>query len=270
MRILGWLLIGLMFFAGTARADMTPAEREAALDLVYEICESCHGIQDYLVEPRDIKLWDLTVYRMQSYAHDAGMEFTDEEADQIVTVLATAPPEIFGEQAVVESEDEPSPAAAPPIKSAAPPETPRPTSTPPGRPAPRANRPMGVVRASGLSRALAPAKWMGYLAMGCAVLLAFTGFVRRRMGRTFRPVHHGLALALFVATAIHAIIYLSEFGAPWVSWLWMGILATLVLVFTELVGMVRGRLKRWFLRLHIVGGLAGLVLVLLHWVWIYV
>ena len=225
------------------------AAREDDLRLTMDVCGSCHSLEDYVSYPRSAKSWELTVYRMQMYGQQQGIDFSDQEADRIVAFLATDPPEIFGPP-----EDQPVVAQVEPNTPAQP------------RPAMARMAPAGL---PGPSRATNVAKIGGYAAVFFAVGLTVTGFVRRPLKRAFKPVHHGLALALFVTVALHAVVYISEYGAPLVSWLWMGIVSTAVLVAAELVGLYRKPLRRSFLTVHVPAGLAGLGLALLHWVWAY-
>ena len=76
-----------------------------------------------------------------------------------------------------------------------------------------------------------------------------------------------LAIALFGALSIHVSVYLSEYGAPNVMWLWSGILASVLIGLVEFGGLIRAKLGGKFIKLHAICGVVGFVLVLVHWSW---
>lgn len=235
--------------------------REDDLRLVEDICLMCHGIEGGMFYPRSEKSWELTVYRMQGYAEDQGIGFSNDQADRIVAFLATEPPEIFGEPAPEEEPEDESSDANDAGAGAARGESGRLRRQAAARGAPAGFAPP--------SRATAIARVAGYASVALGGLLAVTGMLRRPMKRAFRPVHRGLAIGLLVGVALHAAIYLSEYGAPPVSWLWLGLASSVVLGAAELAGATRVPLRKWFIRLHVPAGVAGMGLALLHWVWAY-
>jgi hypothetical protein len=236
--------------------------REEDLRLVEDICLMCHGMDGGMFYPRSEKSWELTVYRMQGYAQDQDLGFTDAEADRIIAFLATEPPEIFGEP---ETEEQPEDEPADANDAVAGGEQDRPGRV--RRQAAARGAPAGFAPPS---RATAIARIAGYASVVFGGLLAVTGMLRRPMKRAFRPVHRGLAIALLVGVALHAAIYLSEYGAPPVSWLWLGLASSVVLGVAELAGATRVPLRKWFIRLHVPAGVAGMGLAVLHWVWAYI
>ena len=224
------------------------ADDEADRQLVLYTCSRCHAADQYYLADRSKKAWQLTVKRMQEhyYSEDA---FTDEEADRIAAYLAANP---YKEGAY--KPRAPIPAATTQPASAA---TPTATAAPP--PPPRSP-----------AKATRLAKLMGHVSVGVLAVLIVTGFFRQKLGRTFRKLHGVMALTLCACLAIHVSVFLVEYGAPSVLWLWFGIIATAVIVAGQLTGMARSQNRRMFLAIHIPAAVIGLVGTALHWIWVYI
>ena len=75
------------------------------------------------------------------------------------------------------------------------------------------------------------------------------------------------AAGLFFALAVHGVIYLFEYGTPNVLWYWFGFGGFILLIVTELQGIVRKRFRKGLLISHIIGACAGLLVSMLHWIW---
>lgn len=110
---------------------------------------------------------------------------------------------------------------------------------------------------------------MGYLAVALVGVMLGLGAARRRVGRHFRRLHLVMGGALFFAAAIHSGVFLAEYGAPPVTWLWFGVAAMALVVATEVHGIARPRLGKRFLPVHVLASVACLVFTVLHWVWFY-
>ena len=115
--------------------------------------------------------------------------------------------------------------------------------------------------------ALKVARFTGFIGVASLLGLLLSGFNRRKLNAKFRVVHRQLALALFVALIVHAVIYIFEYGTPHVLWYWFGVIGSLVLITTQLQGKLRRRFRMGSLSWHIFLGCAGLAVSLLHWVW---
>jgi hypothetical protein len=114
------------------------------------------------------------------------------------------------------------------------------------------------------------AKLGGYFAFAFLLLQVASGHARRRLKRRFRVIHATCAGGLFLSMAPHAVIYLETYGMPSLAWFIFGVCAFGVLVIAELQGILRKRFGLTLLRTHIALGYAALLLVVLHWAWIYV
>lgn len=100
-----------------------------------------------------------------------------------------------------------------------------------------------------------------------AVLIAgmiTAGLLRRKLGKRFRPLHAAGAAVLLAAAAAHAVILYLHAGPPAQPWHLCGTAAILVALGTAGGGLLRRRLKKMFLPLHVTGALAAAALVLLH------
>jgi hypothetical protein len=238
--------------------------------MVKNLCGSCHDLKSYIVTERSFKSWSLTVKRMQDYCSGTESEYTDSEGIRIAKYLASDPKELQDMEDLYYTTPEPEP--APPVTE--------PPSTVESQPSPapvmaamtmpvelRRKAPPGFRPPS---RATGAARKSGYLALVFMVLLALTGLARRNLKKLFKPLHSAAALVLFVSLTVHVVIYLSEYGAPAVLWLWFGIIATAVIVLTEAVGIFRRQLPGKFIPIHAIFGVAGIVLTILHCIWIYI
>jgi hypothetical protein len=234
---------------------MAAFDEEKAKKLFEKKCTQCHGIQDYDMSNRSLKEWQLTVERMASY----GVEdpYTEEEADDIITYLrldkhnAKPPGGMYGYEEPVAVPAATQPTTVPATASVVPAKPKRQVSW-------RKSRALGV------------AKFMGYAATAIMALMVASGLARKRIPGEFSSIHMVLAIALFGALSIHVSVYLCEYGAPSVLWLWFGILASVLIGLVEFGGLMRRKLGASFIRLHSICGAVGLLLVLLHWFWIYV
>ena len=200
---------------------------------------------------RSLKEWQLTVERMASHA--AEQPYTDKEADDIIAFLYLGkhdpgpPGWTYEEAAAARAVTQPAkPASASVV-----------VSKPKFRVSWRKSKATWV------------AKLMGHVAAALLACLVASGLVRKWIPRYFRSIHVVLAIGLFGALAIHASVYLCEYGAPGVLWLWFGIAASVLVALVEFGGLLRAKLGGAFIRVHSICGCAGLLLVLLHWFWIY-
>ena len=219
---------------------------------VVATCSGCHAVDQYYMADRSLKAWQLTVKRMQDHCYDQD-PFTDAEADRITRYLAAHPFE----------EGHYKPRAA----------GPRGTTGPTTAAAGQTTRPsaaaMGPPRRSP-AKATLLAKVMGYVAAAALAVMIATGVVRRRIPKVFRKAHGALAFVFCGALTVHASVFLAEYGAPAVLWLWCGIIATVILLASELTGLLRLQNRKLFIRMHISAALIGLALTAVHWVWIYI
>ena len=233
-----------------------PFDKEKARKLFEEKCSQCHGIQDYNLGDRSLKEWQLVVERMSSYG--GADPYTEEEADEIIAYLYFEKPEPDYSGNMYQYGQEPAPAA----------DT-QPTTQPTTAPAvaaPKRQRQVSWKK----SKTLGTAKFMGYGATAVMALMVVSGLTRKKLKRNFGSIHMALAIALFGALSIHVSVYLSEYGAPNVLWLWFGILASVLIGLVEFGGLMRARLGVKFIKLHSICGAVGLVLVVLHWVWAWI
>ena len=236
---------------------MAAFDEEKAKKLFEKKCTQCHGIQDYDLSNRSLKEWQLTVERMASY----GVEdpYTEEEADDIITYLRLDKHDARPPGGMYDYEEPVGvPAATQPTT------VPATASVVPAGPKPK--RQVSWRK----SRALGVAKFMGYAATAIMALMVASGLARKRIPGEFSSIHMVLAIALFGALSIHVSVYLCEYGAPSVLWLWFGILASVLIGLVEFGGLMRRKLGANFIRFHSICGAVGLLLVLLHWFWIYV
>ena len=247
------LTLGVFLPAGLCMAEFDVG---AAKKLFERKCTQCHGIQDYDLSNRSLKEWQLTVERMSSYG-GSDDPYTDEEADEIIAFLYLGkhdpkpPGYMYGYEEPGAKPAASQPATAPASASASPPKP--------------------KIRVSWRkSKATGVAKFMGYVATAVMALMVVTGLTRKTLNRNFSSIHMVLAIALFGALSIHVSVYLCEYGAPSVLWLWFGIMASVLIGLVEFGGLMRRKLGGKFIRLHSICGAVGLLLVLLHWFWIYV
>ena len=246
--IIAALVLGIFLPAGLCMAF----DESSARKLFEKKCSQCHGIQDYDMSNRSLKEWQLTVERMSSY----GVEnpYTDEEVDEIVAFLYLGkhdpkpPGWTYEEPVAAGAETQPTTAAAASL----------PVAKPKFRVSWRKSKATGV------------AKFMGYVAAALMACMVASGLVRKRIRGSFASLHVVMAIGLFGALAIHVSVYLCEYGAPGVLWLWFGIAASLLVAIVEFGGLMRAKLGGAFIRIHSICGVVGLLLVLLHWFWIYV
>lgn len=204
-------------------------------------CSTCHEVDGYGLDSRSIKEWQLVVERMSDYSDPD--RFTEDEIDQIVMFL-------YGGTFQAKAAKKP---AVPPAAVAS-------IDTPP------APKPIVSWRKS---KAIKIAKLMAYVAFGAMALMVLSGLLRMKLKRNFRPIHTALAIALFGSLAIHVSVYLCEYGTPSVLWLWFGIAAAILIALVEFGGLLRNKLGAKFIRIHATCGVISFVLVILHWVWIY-
>lgn len=244
-------------------------------ELFYAVCSGCHDMGREpaairaAIAPRSRKGWILMVEQMRQYARDTANAFSREEADRIVAYLVRISEE--------ETEEVPIPPAPAPIPMPTPPPVAVAVDAqtqPEARPAAAGAAVAATKKKRPLWRPPSPmlgaARWAGYLAVGLAGALLATGLARRRLRRRFRPIHAALALGLFACIAFHTVVLVIEYGTPRMLWLWFGVGSLVIFVATQAGGLLRRRLRRAFLRFHVAGAVAGTVLTVLHWVWIYV
>jgi len=246
------LLAFLMTSAPAAGLTQEQADRW----LVVSTCSGCHAVDPYYMANRSRKAWELTVRRMQDHVYDDAT-FTDAEANRIVRYLVAHPFE----------EGHYKPSAPGPAGTAGP------TTAPATAPAVAATRPMAAARRPAPrspAKATVLAKVMGYVAAAALAVMVVTGLARRKIGRLFRKTHGVLAFVFCGALTVHASVFLAEYGAPAVFWLWCGIIATVILLASEFTGLLKLRNRTLFVKVHVTAGLAGLVLTAIHWVWIYI
>ncbi len=248
------LTILALLFSVFAPLGFCEAYDEAkAHTLFLQKCSVCHGVSDYDLGTRSLKEWQLVVERMSSYGGDD--PYTDEEADLIIAYLYSEKYEPAAEDAIPDAND-------PPVAAVTDPVTPATATTAPA--------PKEKIRISWRkSKATGIAKIMGYVAAAMMALMVLTGLLRMKLKRNFRPIHNALAIGLFGALAIHVSIYLCEYGTPSVLWLWFGIVAAILIAAVEFGGLLRNKLGAKFIRIHSICGVIAFVLVILHWVWIY-
>ncbi|MCP4376698.1 MAG: cytochrome c [bacterium] len=235
------LTLGILLQAGLCMAY----DDDTARKLFEKKCTQCHGIQDYNMSNRSLKEWQLTVERMADY----GVEkpYTPEEIDDIVTFLYRGKHE------------------SPPTEKPAVATQPT-TSSVTASIVPRPKRQVSWQK----PRSLGVAKFMGYLAVALMAGMVASGLVRKRIRRSFHGIHVVMAIGLFGALSIHVSVYLCEYGVQNVLWLWFGILASILVAVVEFGGLLRAKLGGSFVRIHSICGCVGLLLVLLHWFWIYI
>jgi len=96
------------------------------------------------------------------------------------------------------------------------------------------------------------------------IALIATGLVRRRLKRRFRPVHAALAFLLALAVIGRAAGLYARAGMPRSVWRLCGSAALLVAAVGAAAGLMRRRLKRRFLRVHVTLAFTALILAVLH------
>lgn len=217
--------------------------------LVIFYCSRCHKADQYYLSERSKKSWELTVKRMQSYYYDyePSEAFSDEQAEQIIEYLAKNP---FSHEAY------------------------KPRSGKPALSAPTAGELAAKAKLTATkalpAAATGPAKIMGYIATAALALMVLTGLMRRRFGLAFRNTHSVLAFIFCGSLTVHAIVFLAEYGAPAVLWLWFGIIATVILLASEFTGLLHLQNRKLFVKFHTAAGVLGLILTAAHWAWIYI
>lgn len=268
------------FAVCTAFADNVAYEADRKL--FGEVCGKCHQTEWFLW-PRSFKSWELTVANMRSYADDSGdstSTFTSEVEDRITTFLTdhVGDGELLGPIA----EDVEPVAVEPPTVEAMPVE---PLPVEPPTVEPPAVTPGGVVVMAAVlpvgpplprralkrlwnpsRNALHAARGSGFLSVFCLIGLLASGQLRKRLKQRFRRLHVTMALGLFLSLSMHGIIYIFEYGAPAVPWYWAGLIGFLLLIVTQVQGIVRKRFRRGLLIMHIAGAFSGLALGVVHWV----
>ncbi len=288
-------LFVLVVLASVLRA---PAE-ESDKDLVVRLCAQCHTLEHYIL-PRSPKAWELTVENMRYFIWDDSQRYTDEEAARVVYYLGTHfdegseldPLDHFGEHSPYDTYAATDPDVPAPVVVEGPPvvavEEPVETAAVAAVTAPVTGvvavatappQPVAGPMPEEVRRRLENPRWVppaealssagiaGYAAVLFLVALLLTGHGRRKLGKRFRHLHAAAALGLFTCLAAHGVIYLLRFGNPAVFWYWCGVASFVVIALVELMGILRKRMGRRFLRLHQLGGYAGLVLAILHWIW---
>ena len=251
MRMTTLLLVAI----GLAVIMPTPAGAGDDLDrqMVIYSCSRCHAADQYYLSDRSLKAWQLTVKRMQGY-HYGDEAFSDEDGDRIAKYLAANPYDDANYK----------PRAAPPVAAAT-----QPTTQPATAPARMAaSAPPSAPRSP--AKATFLAKVMGYIAAGALLVMVVTGLARKAIWPVFRKTHGVLAFIFCGSLTVHAAVFLAEYGAPPVLWLWFGIIATVILLSSEFTGLLKLQNRKLFVKAHIVAGVTGLVLTALHWVWIYI
>jgi hypothetical protein len=246
------LTLGVLLSASICLAAF---DDKNARKLFEKKCTQCHGIQDYDMSNRSLKEWQLTVERMASY----GVEepYTEEEADKIVAFLYLGkhdpkpPGSMYGYEDPNATPAASQPATAPAVATVS-----------ILKPEFREARPKARSRA-----VLGVAKFMGYAATVVMALMVATGLMRKKFRANFGSIHMVLAIVLFGALSIHVSVYLAQYGAPNVLWLWFGILASILIGLVEFGGLMRRKLGANFIRAHSICGVVGLLLVVLHWAW---
>jgi hypothetical protein len=275
-----------------------PAQ-ESDKDLVVRLCTQCHTLEHYIL-PRSPKAWELTVENMKYFIWEDSQRYTDEEAARVVYYLGTYfdeeseldPLDHFGEQSPYETyaatdpgvpaptvvEGPPVVAISEPAETAAVAAVTAPVTAavavatapvvkPPSPMPEEVRRRLENPRWVPPAEALSSAAIAGYAAVFFLVALLLTGHGRRKLRRRFRGLHATAALGLFASLAAHGVIYLLRFGNPAVFWYWCGVASFVAIAFVELMGILRKRMGRRFLRIHQFGGYAALVLAILHWIW---
>ena len=250
------VLFALLVFSIAAAPAEALTQDEADRWLVVSTCSGCHAVDQYYMADRSLKAWELTIKRMQGHYYDQD-EFTDAEADRISRYLAAHPFE----------EGHYRPRAAGPTGTTGP------TTAPATAPAGATTRPLAAtapISPRSPAKATILAKVMGYIAAAALLVMIATGLARRRIGMLFRKTHGALAFVFCGALTVHASVFLAEYGAPAVLWLWCGIIATVILLASEFTGLLKLQNRKLFVKVHISAGLVGLVLTAVHWVWIYI
>lgn len=228
-------LATMVCVVATAASAQQSRDSAAALDGAQEfrqVCTRCHALEKARgTGRRSLEQWQATVKRMQSHATGGDKAFGDETANRIVAYLA---PERTQTPA-----DQPQPDAgqAQPLVSPVEPEH-------HGRA--ELGEALGIV--------------LGLL----IVAMIASGLARRKLKRRFRPVHATLAVILGAALAGHVVLLLTEVGPPRSAWHWCGTLGLCALLGTAAGGLLRGRLGRHFLKLHMSGAFLALLLAILH------
>ena len=116
-------------------------------------------------------------------------------------------------------------------------------------------------------KALKWARFTGFFGVAFLLGLLLSGFGRKKLKLKFRAVHKKLALGLFIALVVHAVIYIFEYGTPHVLWYWFGFTGSILLIFTQIQGKLKFRLRKGPLFWHITAACIGLSLSVLHWIW---
>ena len=276
------------------------AEEVPTRDLVIFFCSRCHAADESYLSERSEKAWELTVDRMQSYYY-TDEAFTDKEAERMVKYLAANPysyetyrprprstvaPVAEAKPTAKETSPAPEPGEPPDGQSASAKLSTEPEvavvtlsiPTPGGlaipKPSPGELAAKAKLQALKLKpkqpKATGPAKIMGYVATAVLALMVITGLMRRKMGSVFPKTHSVLAFIFCGSLAVHAVVFLAEYGIPNVLWFWFGIVATVLLMSSEFTGLLHLKNRKLFVKYHTAAGVVGLVLTAAHWAWIYI
>ena len=262
------LIRSLFFLLGLFLASSSPWADSEGRQAFEGICLSCHPHDMFEIQlDRSFKSWELTVFRMQGYA-----DFSDEDAATIIHYLSSG-----GLKRDMESLSQPP--VVPEVEELPPesvPEEIQEEEISADQPVLRIVEPVSTVPVSTFKdlwdpgmKSLFLAKQLGYVSVAFILLLIISGVLRKWLKKRFRIIHRFGAVGLVVCVSIHAIIDLFEYGTPGVLWYWFGLFSTLFLFAGVLSGAIRKAFPKVFLWVH--GGVAvsGLVLALLHWVWVY-
>jgi len=107
-------------------------------------------------------------------------------------------------------------------------------------------------------------KLLGVATGALVVCMIASGLSRRKLRRRFRPLHATIAVLMGLALLGHAAILYLHVGPPRSVWHLCGSAALLVILGTASGGLLRRKLGRNFLKLHMTGAFAALVLIVLH------
>ena len=285
MRLLLLLLLVLPSFA----REVTQDEIQNTILTVRE-CSRCHTLSPYL-SPRDHKGWDLTVERMNALQPDRPWSKID--CDRMSSWLAKnlgedlswndeAVQKIWGPEIATGFQVTIDEAAAQALLQRRHPSLFQNASASAGsiqtvsKEAALAALPQEMRDRLGHIHWMPPAwllflaKLSGYVALVCMLSLLLTGHFRRMLKRRFHVIHLSLAVTFAVTLLPHLLVFFLQYGLPPSLWLWSGVVATLLAATGMLLGFIRRKLGKVFLRNHIILGYLGTVAVLLHWLWAWI
>ena len=194
----------------------------SAQALFEQTCSQCHPAARATERSRSREEWQAIVTRMREHARETDTAIARETAETIVAFLARGD-------------------AAPGVSPSAPGHT---HAEEHGRGAGELGEALGITTAA------------------LVLCMIASGLLRRKLRRRFGPLHAAMAVLLAAAVLAHGTILYLHTGFPRSLWHLSGSAGLLALLATAGAGLLRRRLRRRFLKLHMAGATCSAAMVL--------